>query len=231
MNQTEHSILIALENNAVSYENAQLFNDWAREHARPYRELMTFYKCAMMEVETKFRVLNEDLSLRYDRNPIESIHTRLKSPESIMSKLVRRQLPLSVEGIEENIYDIAGIRVVCSFLSDVTMLEKALLAQDDITLIARKDYITNPKPNGYRSLHLIVSVPIFLHNEKKAMNVEVQLRTLAMDLWASAEHKIRYKKDVALSEQDTASLLACAETCALVDRKLEEINSRVGAEI
>lgn len=210
-----------------SYEKADQFRTWILTHAQPYQELMTYYKCALMEVETKFRVLSENLSLRYDQNPIEAIHTRIKSPESIMEKLIRRQFPLSVEGIEENINDVAGIRIVCSFLSDIYMLADALLSQDDITLIETKDYIRNPKPNGYRSLHLIVSVPIFLHNEKKPMKVEVQFRTLAMDLWASTEHKIRYKKETIITPEDSKMLLDAAAECYSIDRKLEEIHKRV----
>ncbi len=208
-------------------ELALAFNEWVREHTQPYRKLMSFYTCAMMEVETKFRVLNEDLSLKYDRNPIESIITRLKKPESIMQKLARRGLPMSVSSIENNIYDIAGVRVMCSFQSDVYMLADALLSQDDITLIEKKDYIKNPKPNGYRSLHLIVGVPIFLHNEKRQMCVEVQLRTLAMNLWANTEHKIRYKKNYTVTPEDSAVLLECAEECAAIDRKLEELYGHI----
>lgn len=196
---------------------------WLKTHTQPYRKLMSFYSCAMMEIETKFKVLNEDLSLKYDRNPIESIQTRLKTPDSIMHKMVQRKIPLSVEKIEQNIRDIAGVRVICSFQSDVYMLAKALLSQDDITQIEIKDYIRYPKENGYRSLHLIVSVPIFLHNEKKSMCVEVQLRTLAMNLWANTEHKIRYKKDYTVTPQDNMVLLECAKECASIDKKLEEI--------
>ena len=207
-----------------------LGHQWMRQYAQPFRELMSFYTCAIMEVETKFRVLNEDLSLRQTHNPIESIQHRLKSPESIMSKLSRRNLPLSVASIEDNLNDIAGLRVVCSFQSDIYMLEKAFLMQDDVTLIQRKDYIQNPKPNGYRSLHLIVSIPIFLHNEKKHMKVEVQLRTMAMDLWASTEHTIRYKKNNRITDEDNLSLYRCAEACAQIDRSLEDIYQRVKSE-
>lgn len=198
-----------------------------QSYTQPYRELMSYYRCAMMEVETKFNVLNEELSLQYDRNPIESIKTRLKSPESIAEKLQRRGFPLTVESIEENLNDIAGVRVICSFPSDIYQLADAFLKQDDITLLQRKDYIAEPKPNGYRSLHLIVSVPIFLHNEKKSMKVEVQLRTLAMDLWASTEHKIRYKKDIYVSPEDSQALLECAHGCSEIDRKLEQIYHNV----
>ncbi|MDO4494119.1 MAG: GTP pyrophosphokinase family protein [Clostridia bacterium] len=199
--------------------------DKLAEFSYPYRELMTFYRCAIMEVETKFRVLNEEFTLGDDCNPIATIKTRLKSPESILEKLQRRGAPFSVESIEENINDIAGVRVICSFQSDIYMLVDALLRQDDVTLLEMKDYIKNPKPNGYRSLHLIISTPIFLHNEKRQMKVEVQLRTLAMDMWASLEHQIRYKKEnESITESIDDQLLACAELSAEVDRRMQRVH-------
>ena len=152
-----------------------------QNYALPYRELMSYYRCAMMEVETKFNVLNEELSLQYDRNPIETIKTRLKSPESILEKLHRKNHPVTVDSIEQNLNDIAGVRVICAFPSDIYQLEEAFLKQDDIRLVERKDYIANPKSNGYRSLHLIVEIPIFLHDHKRLMRVEVQFRTISMD--------------------------------------------------
>ena len=189
----------------------------------PYRELMSYYRCAMMEVETKFNVLNEELSLMYDRNPIESVKSRLKSPESIVDKAVRKEIPLTPESIEANLYDIAGIRVICSFPGDIYMLADALLRQDDITLIERKDYIKSPKPNGYRSLHLIVEIPIFLHNRTRRMKVEVQLRTMSMDWWASLEHKIRYKKNISDDGHIAEELLHCAEMGAALDQRMESV--------
>lgn len=192
-----------------------------QEYAQPYKELMSYYRCAMMEVETKFNVLNVELSLKYDRNPIESIKTRLKSPESILEKLNRRGYPITIQSIEENLNDIAGVRVICSHPSDIYQLADALIAQDDIRLIARKDYIATPKPNGYRSLHLIVETPIFLHDQKKLMKVEVQFRTISMDWWASLEHKIRYKKDLPSMEYIEKELFDCAEVSADLDRRME----------
>ena len=153
MEAAESSTVVIGRDESVNVDHVQNFNQWMKQYARPYREMMSFYSCAIMEVETKFRVLSEDMSLAFERNPIETIHTRLKSAESIMNKLVRRQIPLSVENIQENIHDIAGVRVVCSFQSDIYMLADAFLMQDDVTLIQRKDYFQNPKPNGYRSLH------------------------------------------------------------------------------
>lgn len=195
----------------------------AEEYAHRYRELMAYYRCAMMEVATKFNVLNEELSLQYDRNPIESVRTRLKSPESIIEKLGRRNLPLTFESITENISDIAGVRVICSFPSDIYMLSDALLMQDDILLIQKKDYIEMPKSNGYRSLHLIIEIPIFLHDDKKQMRVEVQFRTISMDWWASLEHKIRYKKDFPHTEQMNKELYDCAEISCELDKRMEKI--------
>jgi len=192
-------------------------------YARPYRELMGYYRCAMMEVETKFNVLDEELSLQYDRNPIETIKTRLKSPESIMEKLQRRGYPLTVESIERNLNDIAGVRVICAFPSDIYQLADAFLKQDDITLLQRKDYIADPKPNGYRSLHLIVETPIFLHDQKRMMKVEVQFRTISMDWWASLEHKIRYKKDLPEISYVNRELYECAQLSAQLDTRMERL--------
>ncbi len=195
----------------------------------PYKELMSRYQCAIMEIETKFKVLNEEFSLQYDRNPIESIKTRLKSQESIFRKLRIKNLPISLASIEENIFDIAGVRVICSFKQDIYRLADCLLGQDDITLIEKKDYIVNPKESGYRSLHLIVEVPIFLQDEKKPMKVEVQLRTIAMDFWASLEHKLRYKKnsDPREAESLAKELLECAEASSKLDERMEDIKNRI----
>lgn len=205
------------------------FRNRMQENFLPMESLMAYYRCALMEVETKFRVLNEQFSLQYDRNPIESIKTRVKSMDSILEKVKRKNIPFSLESIEANLYDIAGVRVVCSFTEDIYLLADCLLSQDDITLIERKDYIQNPKPSGYRSLHLIIEVPIFLENEKRAMKVEVQLRTIAMDFWASLEHKLRYKKNLPESEAEELAkeLTECARVSASLDQKMEEIRDRI----
>lgn len=157
--------------NDTSYRDTLLPNspEILREKAEPFLNLMMRYKCAIMEVETKLNVLNSEFSLNHNRNPIESIKTRLKSPESIIEKMKRRGFELTVESIEENLFDIAGIRVICSFVDDIYTVANLLINQDDIRLIRMKDYIKNPKENGYRSLHLIIEVPIFLSNEKKYM--------------------------------------------------------------
>ncbi len=195
------------------------------ERMLAFNTLMAYYRCAMMEVETKLNVLNEEFSLHYDRNPINGMKSRLKSLFSIREKLLGRGLELSVESIEENLNDIAGVRVICSFTDDVYTLRDALLKQDDITLICEKDYIKNPKPNGYRSLHLIISVPIFLEHEKKSMKVEIQLRTIAMDTWASLEHQLRYKKDIEFSEQMAQAPHHCANISAELHFRMDALRN------
>lgn len=189
--------------------------------------IMSYYRCAILEIETKFRVLNEQFSLRKERNPIENIKSRVKSFESIREKLSRKNLPVTLSSIEENLSDVAGVRVICSFTDDVYTLARALLNQDDIKLIEKKDYIKNPKPNGYRSLHLIVEIPIFLCDEKKFIRVEVQLRTIAMELWANLEHRMRYKKelDEDVLEKTSDKLLECANISADLDCKMQEIRN------
>lgn len=202
-------------------------HDLLQREQKPYKELMAYYQCALMEVETKFRVLNEQFSLAHDRNPIESIKTRVKSLESITEKLNRRNLPFSTQSIEENLTDIAGIRIICSFREDIYFLADCLLEQDDITLIQRKDYIENPKENGYRSLHLIVEVPIFLEHKKKMMKVEVQLRTIAMDFWASLEHKIYYKFEGNAPKYISKDLQECAKMVSELDDKMLSLNEAI----
>lgn len=192
-----------------------------------FRVLMMQYDCAMLEVKTKLEVLNKELSLLNSRNPFESIKCRIKSLESIIGKLQRLGLEFSVENIEKHLNDIAGIRVICSFPEDIYMLVDCLLQQDDIILVEQKDYIKNPKQNGYRSLHLILDIPIFLTNEKKHMRVEVQFRTIAMDFWASLEHKMKYKKDIQNAESISEELKYCADLVSQLDRRMEQIRNRI----
>ena len=205
------------------------FLNFMQQNKKPFDLLMSYYECAIMEVETKFRVLNHELSLEYDNNPIESIKTRVKSYDSILKKIRRKNIPLNLRAIEDNLKDIAGVRVICSFPDDIYKLAESFLKQDDITLIERKDYIKNPKPSGYRSLHLIVQVPIFLQNEKKRVNVEVQFRTIAMDFWASLDHKMRYKKELSDEEVEILQeeLYDCAEQSAALDERMQRIRDRI----
>ncbi len=190
---------------------------------KEFQELMTLYRCAIMEIETKLNVLNEEFSLQYDRNPFESIETRLKSPTSIVEKMMLHGVDINVENMEGEIFDIAGIRVVCSFKEDIYRLADLLVQQDDVLLLARKDYIENPKSNGYRSFHIIVDIPIFLSEGKKHMKVEVQFRTIAMDFWASVDHKLKYKKELKHPDEVVARLKKCADSLAEMDDEMEAI--------
>lgn len=208
-------------------EISAIFNEEAPEYIleqmKPFRQLMMQYECALMEVETKLNVLNAEFSLEYDRNPFEAIKTRIKQPVSIWGKLKRMGEELNVENIENCLSDVAGIRVICSFPEDIYTIAELLSKQDDITVLKRKDYIKNPKENGYRSLHLILEIPIFLSDEKKYMKVEVQFRTIAMDFWASVEHKLKYKKNIKNPEQIAEQLKHCANTIADVDFRMQAI--------
>lgn len=212
-----------IRNNLMSDE----FIDFIQQNKKPMDKLLSYYACAIMEVETKFRVLDHQYSLEYDRNPIEDIKSRVKSWESLIKKVRRKEIPLTLSSIEENIHDIAGVRVVCSFPDDIYMLADCLLNQDDITLIEKKDYIKNPKPGGYRSLHLIISVPIFLQDEKRMVTVEVQLRTIAMDFWASLEHKIYYKFEGNAPDYLEQELKACADMADMLDNKMFSLNQAI----
>ena len=219
---------------AVKEQLNGIFSEEVIECGKPimqrFATLMAYYRCAIMEIETKFNVLNQEFSLALDRNPINSIKSRLKSIPSMRDKLSRRGLQMSVDSIEQNLNDVAGVRVICSFPDDVYMLAEALLKQDDITLVERKDYIQSPKPNGYRSLHLIVTVPIFLAHEKRLMKVEIQLRTIAMDSCASLEHQLRYKKDYEFDEYMAQELLRCAELSAELDSRMDALREMVQSE-
>lgn len=199
------------------------------KHMVNAKRIMTYYNCAMLEVETKFKVLNYQFSLEQERNPIEAIKTRLKSFESISEKLLRKGLPLTVESVQANLNDVAGVRVICPFVDDIYTIAECFLSQDDITLVKATDYIKHPKENGYRSLHLVVEIPIYLQKEKRMMRVEIQLRTIAMDFWASLEHKMHYKKEIPdhISENLRIELRDCAEKIAELDLKMEEIRQRI----
>ena len=163
---------------------------------RSFSTLLMRYRCAIREIETKLHVLNEEFSLEHERNPIELIESRVKEPASILEKMNRKGYEFTVKNIEEKLNDVAGVRVICSFVEDIYYLASMLSAQDDLEVLKVKDYIKKPKKNGYRSLHLIIQIPIFLSSEKRYMRVEVQFRTIAMDFWASLDHKLKYKKDV-----------------------------------
>ena len=179
------------------------------------------YRAAIKEVRTKIEILSEDFAVRHDYNPIHHMERRLKSPESIEEKLQRYGKEISIESARENIMDIAGIRVVCNFIDDVYAIADMLMEQNDITLIAKKDYIENPKDNGYRSLHLVLSVPVFLLNGCESVPVEVQIRTVAIDFWASLEHDLKYK---AVSEVEGIDSYDELKDCS---RIIEDVEARM----
>lgn len=208
----------------AQYVKQSMLEDRWEDEVLPFKKLYSYYECAIMEVETKFEVLSTEMSLYDDKNPIENIKSRLKRIDSIVRKLDRRGLATTFENIERHLNDIAGVRVICSFERDVYRVFQAFISQDDVHVIEVKDYIANPKPNGYRSLHVIVDIPIFLYQETKRIKVEIQLRTLAMDVWASLEHKIRYKKRLNDAQQRIVAeaLLNCANYCHTVDAEMEE---------
>lgn len=197
------------------------------EKMKPFMELMTYYECALMEIETKLKVLNAEFSLRFERNPFEYIKTRLKKPISILEKMKRKNMELSMDTLEQCLFDIAGVRVICSFPEDIYVLADLLQQQDDIRLVDKKDYIQNPKPNGYRSLHLIVEVPIFLSSEKRYVKVEVQFRTIAMDFWASLEHKLKYKKNIDNPAIIAKRLKLCADVINNMDYQMQDIRNMI----
>lgn len=206
---------------------AESSHEEAKRKIDKFEEIMAYYRCAILEVETKLKVLNEQFSLEKERNPIESIKSRVKSLSSIMEKLDRKDLEFNVSALTEDLKDIAGVRVICSFVDDIYMIAECLGKQDDINVIEVKDYIKEPKGNGYRSLHMIIEIPIFLQQGKQTMKVEIQLRTIAMEFWANLEHKLRYKKNLSeeLERKTSEELRICAEMSAELDSKMQNIKN------
>lgn len=216
----------------LSYELAEsLAHDNVTEfksQADKFRELMMMYTCAIKEVRTKIEVLSEEFQVKSQRNPIGTIKSRIKRPMSIFEKAQRKGYALTFESIRENMNDIAGIRVICPFIEDIYAVAEMLTNQDDIRMIQIKDYIQHPKDNGYRSLHIVVEVPIFLSDRKEYMKVEVQIRTIAMDFWASLEHQIHYKKTKGKDDLNIVKeLKECADTIYQTDVKMENIRNRL----
>ena len=198
-----------------------------KKQFRDFEHLMMMYNCAIKEVLTKFEVLNDDMSIQRKRNPIEMIKSRVKRPESIAAKMKKRGLDFSIVSMMDNIHDVAGVRVICSFVDDIYEIAAMLSSQDDITVIEVKDYIKNPKKNGYRSYHMIVEIPVFFSNRKQNVKVEIQLRTIAMDFWASLEHKMKYKKDAQGMDFVESELKKCADSIAENDIRMQEINRMI----
>lgn len=185
------------------------------------------YQSAIRQVRTKLEILDDEFHLRYRRNPIHHMESRMKNAQSILQKLQRKNLPITVESAMENLFDIAGIRVVCSYIDDIYAIAEMITGQDDIELLRIRDYIKTPKENGYRSLHLILQVPIFLSDGKQKVPVEVQIRTIAMDFWASLEHQIRYKEVVDAPDDLNAELLEVAQQIASLDKEMQRIRNRM----
>lgn len=186
-------------------------------------ELEHLYDSAIREVKTKLEILDSEFRTKYSYNPIHHIEDRLKSPQSMFKKIQRLNLPFTVESVKENLLDIAGVRVICNYIEDIYQVADLLTAQDDVVLIKRKDYIANPKANGYRSLHLVIETPVYLSEKKELVNVEVQIRTIAMDFWASLEHELKYKTDTEVSADLAEQLRMCAETIAQTDLQMQQI--------
>ena len=190
-------------------------------------ETQQLYNAAIKEITTKLDILNEEFKVRFMRNPIHHIESRLKSPRSILNKLDRRHLELSLTSAKQNLNDIAGIRVICCYIDDVYRVADMLLRQADLRLVYRNDYIQNPSPNGYRSLHLDLEVPVYLAEHTELVTVEVQIRTVAMDFWASLEHDLRYKTDKNIPSEMLLEMVQCAEEIARIDQTMQNIYKRI----
>jgi putative GTP pyrophosphokinase len=199
--------------------------------AMKFQEIMMMYSGAMREVRTKLEVLNDEFQIRSLRNPIEYIKCRLKTPSSIIEKLERKGLESSLESMLDNINDIAGVRVICPFIDDIYTITDMLIKQDDITLIELKDYIKSPKANGYRSIHLVVEVPVYFSDRVRPMRVEIQIRTVAMDFWASVEHQIHYKNSHSVPDNIINELRECAEIISSTDLKMQDIQKQLSSYI
>lgn len=198
--------------------------DRMQEAFRQYRNLEVLYTSAMREICTKFEILDHEFQVRFDRNPIHNIESRLKKPSSMLEKLKRKGRSLTLASLQENLTDIAGVRVICNYIEDIYQIALLLLRQSDVTLVRCTDYIRHPKENGYRSLHLVVKVPVFLSGGMEHIPVEIQIRTIAMDFWASLEHHLSYKAgERKMDEQLHAQLNQCAEEIARIDQKMQKL--------
>ncbi len=216
-----------LVQSAVNAPNVFEIPERFLSEAKKFQELMMMYSCAIREVKTKLEVLNDDLAVKNQRNPIQMIKSRIKKPASILEKMQRRGFPLTVGSIYDNLYDVAGIRVICSFVDDIYEVAEMLARQDDVKVLTVKDYIRCPKVNGYRSYHMIVEIPVYFSDRKQKMKVEVQIRTIAMDFWASLDHQMKYKKDLDDGGEISEELKACAEVIAQTDLKMLAIRQKI----
>ncbi len=194
---------------------------------KEWRDLMLMHRFALEEVNTKLKILNEEFQFLHDYNPMEHIKSRVKSFESIGAKLEKKQVDITPENARKHVHDISGIRVSCSFVSDIFKIKEMLESQNDLKILREKDYVTHPKPNGYRSLHLLCEVPIFLTNRVERIVVEIQIRTVAMDFWASLEHKIYYKYKQEAPEHLVNELRAAAKIVTELDDKMKNLNDEI----
>lgn len=193
------------------------------------KEMTMLYSCAMREICTKLENLSQEFELKEARNPIQHINHRLKKTESIRNKMLQKGLPLEYEVMRDEITDIGGIRVICSYINDIYAIANMLKQQDDLLIVREKDYISNPKKNGYRSYHLIVAIPIFLSSEKQIIPVEIQMRTIAMDFWASLEHQLRYKTTASVSDSTRSRLTNIAQDIFRADVEMQQIYEDISA--
>ena len=216
-----------MNNNEMHVVSPELF----LSNTQHFNALMMMYRSTIREIRTKLEVLDDEFSIKYNRNPISSIKTRIKNPSSIYEKLKKMGFEFTEKNIRERLNDVAGIRVICPFIDDIYTIANLISDQDDITIIRIKDYIMNPKPNGYRSYHMIVEIPIFFAEGKTPMRAEIQIRTLAMDFWASVEHQLRYKKNIGDPKQCeiiSQELLKCAQTLTETDNQMQSIKKMIG---
>ncbi|MCI6180139.1 MAG: GTP pyrophosphokinase family protein [Treponema porcinum] len=216
-NEMQESVLPVLADKQIAI-NSDFY-----KMAFQFQEIMMIYESAIKQIETKLEILNKEYKVTGRRNPIETVKSRIKSPESIANKLIKRNLPVTFESMTANLHDIAGVRVICPYISDIYTVRDILLKQPDIKEIEEKDYIASPKDSGYRSLHVVVETPVYLSNTEHHIKVEIQLRTIAMDFWASLEHELRYKTTAKIPEGIRRELRHCAETIAMTDQEMEEI--------
>ena len=204
-----------------------LMNNSLEVGIQDFLDQMMIYRAGIREIRTKLEVLDDEFQTKYSYNPIHHIESRLKSIKSIMDKIKEKGLEVTIDNIINNVTDIAGIRVICNYLDDIYRIEGLLLEQNDVKLLRRRDYIKTPKPSGYQSLHLIVEVPIFLSDGAFPIPVEIQIRTIAMDFWASLEHKLKYKTDNEVAEDLRYRLKICAKAIQELDTEMQNINNAI----
>lgn len=200
--------------------------EWLQESSLGVRRLMDFYESAMLEVESKFEMLNEEISLQYGRNPISNIQSHLRPVHNIIEMMRQNDYPITLYSMEENMHDIARVLVICAFPEDIYTLRCAFLQQEDVTLLREKDYIRHPKASGYRSLHLFIEIPVFFLHQKRIVKVEVQMRTIAMELWANLDNQLRYQKKRFVSDETVAELLECADITTDLDQRMDALQRK-----